>query len=112
MQCNTPCPLYPRKRTCAVHSPMSAGEDCANALAYLSVDQQKAIAPTSGSGARQIRNLKKGLKLADAAATWAHFIARGGNHEEEALKYRDARQCGVPCADDDRWRPDSRVGQR
>jgi len=38
---------------------IGAGEDCANALAYLSADQQKAIAPTSGSGARQIRNLKE-----------------------------------------------------
>jgi hypothetical protein len=37
---------------------IGAGEDCANALAYLSANQQKAIAPTSGSGARQIRNLK------------------------------------------------------
>ena len=54
----------PRKRTCAVHSPMSAGEDCANALAYLSADQQKAIAQASGSLRRSSKDseLQKGYR--------------------------------------------------
>ena len=34
MRRNRPCPLYPRKQTCAAHKPMSVKTDLINYLAF------------------------------------------------------------------------------